>query len=178
MGCKKENTAVITEKNQRIQLDSLSKDKINIKVLKLSSEAQKEMEGYEDFQNLKNLMQSMSTSNPFHIKKYSDSVNTIVQVFNESLLENLKVNTITSRIKVLSTESGLLMQLTENDNADPQKLMDANLRLTAAYNSLIIQLNELSLAIPENIEKELLRERDILRDSILDVDENQQKTKN
>ncbi|MBQ0741611.1 hypothetical protein J9332_45790, partial [Aquimarina celericrescens] len=58
----------------------------------------------------------------------------------------------------MSTETNILKELGKRENPDPKKIMDANIRLIKAYNSLVIQLNELSLAIPENIEKELLRE--------------------
>ncbi|WP_299433567.1 hypothetical protein [uncultured Aquimarina sp.] len=170
-GCKKENKAIAQEENEIVLLDSLSKEKAKIELLKLSPQAITELENFEDFQNFKTLMLSMSNSNPFYIKKYADSVDLLVQSFNENLSEDLKVNTISSRIAVITTESGLLMQLAEKKNPDAQKLLDANIRLLTAYNSLIIQLNELSLAIPENIEKELLRERDILRDSILNPKE-------
>jgi len=166
-GCKKENNVIEQEENETVLLDSLSKEKAAIEVLKLSPQAATELESFEDFQNFKTLMLSMNKSNPFYIKKYADSVDLLVQSFHENLSEDLKVNTINSRIAVITTESGLLMQLAEKKNPDSQKLLDANIRLLTAYNSLIIQLNELSLAIPENIEKELLRERDILRDSIL-----------
>ncbi|WP_299213334.1 hypothetical protein [uncultured Aquimarina sp.] len=171
LGCKNENTVNTKEEIEIIQLDSLSKEKADIDVLKLSTQTAKDLESFEDFQNLKSLMLSMNKSNPFHIKKYADSVDLLVQSFKENLSEDLKVNPISSRIAVLATESGLLLQLAQKQNQDAQKLMDANIRLLTAYNSLIIQLNELSLAIPEDIEKELLRERDILRDSILNPEE-------
>lgn len=170
-GCKNENTINTTEKTEIVLLDSLSKEKADIDVLKLSTQTAKDLESFEDFQNLKNLILSLNKSNPFHIKKYADSADLLVQNFKENLSEDLKVNPISSRIAVLATESGLLLQLTQKQNQDAQKLMDANIRLLTAYNSLIIQLNELSLAIPEDIEKELLRERDILRDSILNPEE-------
>ncbi|MHA7055658.1 hypothetical protein ACWGOQ_0000445 [Aquimarina sp. M1] len=170
-GCKKENTSVAKEETQLVQLDSLSKEQADLEVLRLSPQASKDLESFEDFQNLKNLMFSMREYNPFHIKKYADSVNLLVQRFEENLSVDLKVNNITSRVSVIATESGLLLQLTEKKNQDPQKLIDANIRLLTAFNSLVIQLNELSLAIPEDIERELLRERDILRDSIIDPEE-------
>ncbi|MDH7447378.1 hypothetical protein [Aquimarina sp. 2201CG14-23] len=170
-GCKKENSSTIKEETKIIQLDSLSKEKVNLDILKLSPESAKDLEIFEDFQNLKALMLSMHTANPFHIKKYADSVDVSIENFKENLSEDLKVNTIHSRIAVLLTESGLLMELAKKQHPDSQKLMDANIRLLTAYNSLVIQLNELSLAIPENIEKELLRERDLLRDSIIDPEE-------
>jgi len=170
-GCKNENTINTTEKTEIVLLDSLSKEKADIDVLKLSTQTAKDLESFEDFQNLKNLILSLNKSNPFRIKKYADSADLLVQNFKENLSEDLKVNPISSRIAVLATESGLLLQLTQKQNQDAQKLMDANIRLLTAYNSLIIQLNELSLAIPEDIEKELLRERDILRDSILNPEE-------
>ncbi len=170
-GCKKENTTTTQEESNSSQLDSLSKEKANLDVLKLSPEASKELESFEDFQNLKTFMESMNNYNPFQIKKYADSTDILVQTFKENLSEDLKVNTITSRISVITTESGLLRQLTEKKKTNPQELMNANIRLLTAYNSLVIQLNELSLAIPENIEKKLLREKNILRDSILDPKE-------
>ena len=170
-GCKKENSNTTQEEKEIIQLDSLSKEKATVDVLKLSPEASKDLESFEDFQNLKNLVVSMKESNPFYVRKYADSMNLMVENFKENISEDLKVNTIISRIAVLATESGLLLQLSENKKQDSQKLINANIRLITAYNSLIIQLNELSLAIPENIEKELLRERDILRDSITNPEE-------
>jgi len=166
LSCQNEKTSTLVEAIQIKQLDSLSNEKVDLNILKLSSQASKDLESFEDFHNLKSLIHSLHTSNAYYIKKYADSMDLLVQSFKENLSEDLKVNTIRSRIAVLSTESGLLVQSSEKKNADSQKLLNGNIRLLTAYNSLIIQLNELSLAIPENIEKELLRERDILRDSI------------
>ena len=170
-GCNKEKNSEENEKDLMTeQLDSLSDEKVNIDIIKLSPQATKDLESFEDFKNLRNLMQSLNKSNPFLIRKYSDSIHELIDIFNENLSEDLNVNTINSRTAVLLTESGLLNQLIESKDPNSQKLMNANIRLLTAYNSLIIQLNELSLAIPENIEKELLRERDLLRDSITDTD--------
>ena len=156
--CKKEikteAQVVPTEK----PLDSLSKDHIRLDLLKLSSQGEKDLETFEDFQNLRNLSQTLKTANPYYVKKYADSIQILIQVFDENLSEDLNVNTINSRISVLMTESGLLKQVTETKNPKPEKILEQNTRLLTAYNSLIVQLNELSLAIPENIEKELLRD--------------------
>ncbi|MDY8137102.1 hypothetical protein [Aquimarina sp. 2201CG5-10] len=166
IGCKKENTTTIQQDVPIVSLDSLSKEKIDLNLLKLSSDAEKDLESFEDFQNLKKLMQTLRKANPYYIRKYADSMDVLIQTTEENLSKDLKVNTITSRLVVLSTESGLLKQLAEKKHPKAEKLMDANTLLITAYNSLIIQLNELSLAIPENIEKELLRDNENLRDSI------------
>ncbi len=168
LGCKKDAPSVSKEDNIKVQLDSLSKEKITLDILKLSPEAEKDLESFEDFKSLRKIAHTMHTANPFHIKKYADSTDFLIQTFKENLTKELRVNTIKSRIAVLATESGLLSQLSTKENPDNQKLMDANIRLLTAYNSLIIQLNELSLAIPENIEKELLRETNIVKDSVPD----------
>ncbi|KAA1247679.1 hypothetical protein [Aquimarina sp. RZ0] len=170
LGCNNEKTTVSQEEDTRFILDSLSKEKVDLDVLKLSPVSEKDLETFEDFQNLNTLMSSIRSSNPFYIKKHADSLHFLVETFKENISEDLKTNTIKSRITVLSTESGLLMQLAEKKNADAQKFTDATIRMITAYNSLIIQLNELSLAIPENIEKELLRENNIIKDS-LDIEE-------
>ncbi len=157
-GCKKDTSSVSTQQQAFVTLDSLSKEKINLNILKLSPEANTEVKSFEDFQNLRNIIKSIHTSNPFFIKKYADSVDLMVGIFKENLYGSLKANTINSRITVLATESALLMELSDDKYANSQKILDANTRLLKAYNSLVIQLNELSLAIPENIEKELLKE--------------------
>ncbi len=156
--CKKEKQSDITEVKPKAQLDSLSIDKINLNLLKLSPEAEKDLENFEDFKNLKSFVQTLSTANPYYINKHVDSLELLIQTFEENLSEDLNINTINSRITVLSTESGLLKLLSESKNPSSEKILDANSRIATAYNSLIIQLNELSLAIPENIEKELLRD--------------------
>ncbi|WP_109301788.1 hypothetical protein [Aquimarina sp. AU474] len=157
-GCKNETNVNVQEDIQIMPLDSLSKKSISLDLLKLSTQAEKDLSSFEDFKNLKNLTQTMRGANPFHVRKYADSINGLIQTFEENLSEDLNVNTINARITILLTEAGLLRQLTEQKHPESEKVLDANTRLITAYNSLIIQLNELSLAIPENIEKELLRE--------------------
>ncbi|MBQ4822020.1 hypothetical protein [Aquimarina sp. MMG016] len=169
--CKKENTSIAQEENSIIPLDSLSKEKIDFKLLKLSSQSQKDLESFEDFQNFNNLIISLHNYNPYYIKKYADSIDVLIQIVDENLSEDFNVNTINSRLTVLSTESGLLKKLAQKKHPSTEKLLEANKRLLKAYNSLVIQLNELSLAIPENIEKELLRDRDSLREPINDTKE-------
>ncbi|WP_271782400.1 hypothetical protein [Aquimarina algiphila] len=161
IGCQSENTANTQEEKPVAQLDSLSKEKIKLEPLKLSPQAEKSLKNFEDFQNLRNFVISLRNGNSFYINKHADSINVLIGTFKENLSEDLNVNTINSRIGVLATESGLLRLLTEKKNPDSEKIMEANTRLIKAYNSLIIQLNELSLAIPENIEKELLKKLDL-----------------
>ncbi len=158
--CKKEIEPNLERIPKVVQLDSLSKDKINLNLLKLSSEAEKDLESFEDFKNLRSFVQTLSTANPFYVNKHVDSLELLIQTFEENLSEDLNINTINSRITVLSTELGLLKLLSESKNPDSEKILEANTRVVKAYNSLVIQLNELSLAIPESIEKELLREQE------------------
>jgi len=157
-GCKTEKPSGIQEEMNIKRIDSLSKEKIKTELLKLSPESEKDLEIFEDFQNLRNIMVTMHKANPYYVCKYADSTNFLIDSFEENLSEDLNVNPINSRITVLSTESGLLMQLSEKKTPIPEEVLKANTRLIKAYNSLIIQLNELSLAIPENIEKELLKD--------------------
>lgn len=166
LGCKKDIQPASVAQEPQIELDSLSKEKIKTELLGLSPESTKDLETFEDFQNLKSLIQTMHTSNPFYIKKYADSINVLIQTIDEDLSQDFKKNTITSRLKVLATASGLLNHAALKKSPDAKKLLVANERLITAYNSLIIQLNELSLAIPDNIEKELLKDQEDLRDSI------------
>ncbi len=157
-GCQSEKTTNIQGKRPVAKLDSLSKEKIKLNLLKLSPEAEKSLENFEDFQNLRSFITVLRSENSFYVNKHVDSIDLLVSTFKENLSEDLNINTINSRISVLSTETGLLKLLSEKKNKASDKVMKANTRLIKAYNSLIIQLNELSLAIPENIEKELLRE--------------------
>ncbi len=156
--CKKEINPDAEQAQNISKLDSLSDEKVKLNLLLLSNEANKAIESFEDFQNLRSIIKSMHNANPFYVKKYADSVDLLIGTFKENLAEDLNINTINSRITVLSTESGLLKEISAKKYSDPKKLLDANTRLIKAYNSMVIQLNELSLAIPENIEKELLRE--------------------
>ncbi|WP_062057102.1 hypothetical protein [Aquimarina longa] len=155
--CQKSNTTNTNEKIPIAKLDSLSKEKIKLELLKLSPEAAKSLENFEDFQNMKNMIASLRNANPFYVNKHADSIDLLINIFKENLDKTLDVNTINSRISVLSTETGLLKLIAKTKNPDSKKIMTANSKLIKAYNSLIIQLNELSLAIPDAIEKELLR---------------------
>ncbi|GAA4276531.1 hypothetical protein [Aquimarina mytili] len=157
-GCKTENTSALQDDIKVEKIDSLSKEKIKSELLKISPEAEKSLESFEDFQNLRSLMHTMHDANAFYAKKYADSADILVGTFEENLSEDLNVNTINSRITVLSTESALLAQLSKKKRVRSEEILGANTRLIKAYNSLVIQLNELSLAIPENIEKELLKD--------------------
>ncbi len=157
-GCKTEKSSEVQEEIKIKKIDSLSKEKVKIELLKLSPEAEKDLEIFEDFQNLRNMMLTMHKANAYYACKYADSTDFLIGNFEENLSEDLNVNPINSRITVLSTESGLLIQSSEKKTPNPEEVLKANTRLIRAYNSLIIQLNELSLAIPENIEKELLKD--------------------
>ena len=156
--CKSGNDSEVQQETPKAKLDSLSKQKIDLNLLKLSPQAEKDLESLDDFKNLRSMIQYLRDANAFYVKKHADSINLLIETFDETLSKDLKVNNITSRITVLSTEAGLLQQVATKKNSDSIKIMEANKKLITAYNSLIIQLNELSLAIPENIEKELLRD--------------------
>ena len=158
-GCQNQSTTNNAQEEKPVStLDSLSKERVKIEILQLSPEAIKSLESFHDFQNVKSIVNTMHSANPFYINKYADSVDLLIGTFKETLPQELRKNAIKSRISVLTTEINLLKELGKREDPDPKKIMDANTRLIKAYNSLIIQLNELSLAIPENIEKELLRE--------------------
>ncbi|WP_025741994.1 hypothetical protein [Aquimarina pacifica] len=157
-GCNNETVSTEQKTEPIAKLDSLSKEKIKIELLELSPEAEKSLEDFEDFQNLRVFIKSLNTANPFFVNQHTDSLDLLIMTFEENLSTDLKKNTISSRINLLHTESGLLKLLAEKKHPDSKKIMAANSKLAIAYNSLIIQLNELSLAIPESIEKELLRE--------------------
>ncbi len=159
-GCKSENTADTQEGIKIKKLDSLSEEKIKLNLLKLSQEAEQGLESFEDFQNLRTMMQSMRDANPFYANKYADSIDLLINTFEENLSEDFNINTVNSRITVLTTASGLLKLLSEKKNPDAKKVMLSNTKLITAYNSLVVQLNEIYLAIPENIEKELLRDQE------------------
>lgn len=166
-GCKKEQKNVIANQQTKVALDSLSKHKVDLNLLGLSPEATEDLKSFEDFQNLKSLVKSMHRSNPYYIQKYADSVNVLIQTLDEDLTEDFNKKTITSRLMVLATASGLLNYVANKKHPEPSKLLEANKHLITAYNSLVIQLNELSLAIPDNIEKELLKDlEEDLRDTI------------
>jgi len=160
LSCK--NKKESSENLQKIvSLDSLSTAKINLNLLKLSGQAEQDLESFEDLKNLRSFMKSFRNFNPYYIQKNTDSLEFLMQTFEETLSKDLDVNTINSRISVISTEIGLLRMIFENKNPTPEKVLEANTGIVKAYNSLIIQLNELSLTvIPENIEKELLRDFD------------------
>ncbi|MBQ0735812.1 hypothetical protein [Aquimarina celericrescens] len=158
--CKNEKETNFNTPQLPAKLDSLSTEKIKLELLKLSSQAEKDLQSFEDFKNLQSFITTLQNSNPYYINKHVDSLELLVQTFEENLSEDLNVNTINSRLTVIATELGLLKLLSESKNPDAKKILEANARIIKAYNSLIIQLNELSLAIPENIEKELLRDEE------------------
>ena len=158
LGCANDTTEPIVNDQKVVSvLDSLSTQKINVALLQLSSEAEESIEELEDFKNLRSMMISLNEANAFFIRKHKDSIGILVNDLEENLSDDYRKNNITSRINLLATASGLLMQLAEKDNPEAKELLNANAKLAEAYNSLVIQLNELSLAIPDSIEEELLR---------------------
>lgn len=158
LGCANDTTEPIVNDQKVVSvLDSLSTQKINVALLQLSSEAEESIEELEDFKNLRSMMVSLNEANAFFIRKHKDSIGILVNDLEENLSDDYRKNNITSRINLLATASGLLMQLAEKDNPEAKELLNANAKLAEAYNSLVIQLNELSLAIPDSIEEELLR---------------------
>ncbi|MBP2834106.1 hypothetical protein J8281_18055 [Aquimarina sp. U1-2] len=158
--CNHNKQLPVGQDEQTAKLDSLSKAKINLNLLQPSPQAQEDLKNFEDFENLQHLITTLQASNPYYIRKRVDSLSLLIQTFEENLSEDLNVNTINSRLTVLNTEVGLLQLLSESKQPNPENFLKANTRIIKAYNSLIIQLNELSLAIPDAIEKELLREEE------------------
>ena len=163
--CKNEVAKNTSSQKTEKELDSLSKAQSKIKLLPLSPETMEKMASFDDFKNFKSLIETMETSNPYYIKQYADSINVLITTVSENLSEDLDTKPIQSRLRLLATESGLLKDIADEPYPQSKQLLEANTQLLMAYNSLAIQLNELSLAIPENIEKELLRTAEILRDS-------------
>lgn len=139
-------------------LDSLSDKTITHNLLSLSTQAREDLESFDDLQALRKLILTMKNSNAFYIQKYADSTDLAVGTLRENIPNDLNTNAISSRLTVLATETALLRHWAEKKLVTEEKLFEANTRLIKAYNSFVIQLNELSLAIPENIEKELLGE--------------------
>lgn len=166
-GCQEKKSVSDTSEPKYASLDSLSKDKVNLKVLELYPQTSKDLNEYDEFRTLKSSIDSLSNANAFQVFKSVDSLEVHIANFEENIPENLKSNPISSRLVVLSTEIGMLRLQTEKKNPDPAKLKTSKVRLINAYNSLVIQLNELTLAIPSNIEEELLRSSENLRDSII-----------
>lgn len=164
--CKRETDLILTSTKNVIQLDSLSKRQSKIKLLDLSPESLEKVASFDDFKNFQSLIETMEISNPYHIKKHADSIDVLISTVSENLSEDLETKPIQARLKLLATESGLLKDIAEEPYTQAEELLDANSKLLIAYNSLAIQLNELSLAIPENIEQELLKTAESLRDSV------------
>ncbi|MAQ75395.1 MAG: hypothetical protein CL613_03555 [Aquimarina sp.] len=163
--CKNEVAQNTSSQKIEKELDSLSKSQSKIKLLPLSPGTMEKMASFDDFKNFKSLIETMETSNPYYIKQYADSIDVLISTVSENLSEDLETKPIQSRLKLLATESGLLKDIAEEPYPQSEQLLEANTKLLMAYNSLAIQLNELSLAIPENIEKELLKTAENLRDS-------------
>ncbi|WP_378185906.1 hypothetical protein ACE939_12420 [Aquimarina sp. W85] len=159
--CTKRNTSNHNEDkkiNKLPLLDSLSNKKITQDLLLLSPQAQENLKNFDDLQTLSNLIKMMKNSNAFYIQKYTDTTDLAVNTLRENISNDLNTRAISSRLTVLETETALLRHWSEKKMVTEEKLLEANTRLIKAYNSLIIQLNELSLAIPDNIQKELLGE--------------------
>ena len=161
------NEVAQNNSSQKIQkeLDSLSKAQSKIKLLPLSPGTMEKMDSFDDFKNFKSLIETMETSNPYYIKRYADSIDVLISTVSENLSDDLETKPIQARLKLLATESGLLKDIAKEPYPQSEQLLEANTKLLVAYNSLAIQLNELSLAIPENLEKELLKTAENLRDS-------------
>ncbi len=149
-----------------VKLDSLSTQKADTSLLKLSPDAKKDLVGAKEFQILHKKIQQIAIANPFSIKKEVDSVHKALLAFEEHLRPEHDTNPIRTRIVILTTEIGLFKEILDTPNLSPEKVLKHNNRLITAYNSFIIQLNEISLAIPENIENELLKDSEDYRDSI------------
>ncbi|WP_459210424.1 hypothetical protein [Aquimarina rhabdastrellae] len=145
-------------------LDSLSQQKSDIKLYALSAQAQKDLADSDDFQHLHKKILNIAKANPFYIKRQLDSVSEALQNFESHLRPKQKIKPIESRILVLNTEIGLLQNLIDKRFPNSENILNNNGRLLIAYNSLIVQLNELSLAIPENIKNELLNDSQDLRE--------------
>ena len=164
--CSQSNSKKSIE-DQLIYSDSLSKNNAKVKLLSLSPDAQVKLKNFTDYQNLHNFMITLSNANPYYLKKYRDSLDILLFNFKENMAEEqLFVKPIRSRITVLTTRSRLLAEAVDEDNSLEEKVLDQNKKLLEAYNSLIIQLNELSLSIPSIIEQELLKNTIIKKDTI------------
>lgn len=170
IGCKENQTT--QDQAQLISettLDSLSKQKVNLSMIQLASDADENIDNIEDFNNLKSMISTLNRSNSFYIQRYADSLEILIDTFKESLNTELKSNPIKSRITVLETEAGLLKQLSLKRGVTDEELLEKNKHSLIAFNSLIIQINELTLAIPETIEQELLKDFEILKDTLVET---------
>ncbi|UZO82052.1 hypothetical protein NBT05_06165 [Aquimarina sp. ERC-38] len=148
-------------------LDSLSSKAVNIPLIPLAPEAKEKLVNFKDYQDLHNLMVTLNKSNPYFIKKYQDSLDILIFNFKENAAEEkLFEKPIRSRISLLTTYANLLSEQTNKDHPNIENILSGNKKLMTSFNSLIIQLNEISLSIPSTIEKELLKNKFIKKDTI------------
>lgn len=164
--CSKDNTNS-SGNHQAFLLDSLSQKKVSIQLLSLSGDAERKFQNFTDYQNLHNLMLTFRESNSYFIKKYQDSLDILLFNFRENMAEEeLFIKPIRSRVNVITTQHRLLAEAVNKSNTTETDILQHNKKLLEAYNSLLIQLNELSLSIPDNIEQELLKNNLFKKDSI------------
>lgn len=170
LSCKDGEKITAESQTDPHSLDSLKSAKPDINLVKLSAEAERELQNFQDFTQLDTFMNTLHTSNAYFVRKYADSTDFLIQSLKENLKEEkLDINSIKSRTVVLATEAGLLKDLANSDiTSSEEKFLSQKERLLIAYNSFIVQINEHFLAIPENIEKELLQDFKPERDTILD----------
>ena len=138
-------------------LDSLSNEIIDEKLVALLPETNERLTIFEEFQNLNSFMLVVKNANAYNIRKYADSIDIMVQEVDEILSEEFEEKAIHSRLSLLTTTSSMMNQIALHDNPSQKEILKANLNFVKAYNSFLIQLNELSLVIPEELEMKLMQ---------------------
>ncbi len=163
LGCKKQQNLV---EEVAVVKDSLEQKAILVKFKTLNPDARKDLSDSPEFKPLKSALDSLNdispeTSATLTTKLYERAID-----FQEYLPDNLKTNPIEARIKILVTETGMLEHKRNKTTLTTEMLNTSKKAIAEAYDNFVNQVNELYLAIPSNIAKELLQESKNLSDSI------------
>jgi len=147
--CNKEKT-VQNNDNSRLQ-DSLTLE-LNIRPYnktKLIAKADSSVRDWPMYNSLKNEIERMKEYTIQDVLTNAINIESVVDSLQETVPKKLDTLPVLSRVKILNTKAKFLLQLSEKQKPELNKIMKIAEEYPLEFNALNIQLNEIFIEIPE-----------------------------
>ena len=165
ISCKKDNNSVSQIDNDIEQFDSIPLKKTRLKIDPLKPEISKKLSVNPNYNLLKENIELLNRDNYGGMKKTLVSINEYIDELNATFPEELKKNSVLSRLNELKTYSLQLEYLLSKNKNDTVKFESTTKKILVAYNRFTEQLNDITFRLSEEVEKEFQERKNIKKDT-------------
>ena len=165
ISCKKEKDSSDPIGINVEQFDSIPLSKTRLKIDPLKPEISKKISVNPNYNLLKENIELLNKDNYGGMSKTLVSINEYIDELNATFPDDLKKNSVLSRLNELKTYSLQLEYLLSKKQNDTVKFEKTTKKILVAYNRFTEQLNDITFRLSEDVEKELQQRKNIKKDT-------------